>query len=156
MSSLEIFKYCRGIIKLKHAFVNTLEILMIVHLSTSLILFVFFGQVSSSIFQSIQMQISPVCNSIALQKAKRSYIIACETVDALNNCFGWICLATIQFSFVGLINISFYLFGSNNLVLTDLAIFFTYLIILVTICWTADGVRHQVWKEIKLYFILTN
>ena len=149
--SMEIWKYFKGIIKWKHAFFNTLEILMVVHLSTSLMLFAFSGQVSSFIFKSIQKQISPFSSFIVLQKAKHSYTIACETVDSINNCFVWICLATIQFSFVGLINSSFYLFGSNSLVITDLALFFTYIIFLVAICWTADDIRHQVWKEIKLF-----
>jgi len=153
---LEIWKYCNGIIKWKHAFINTLEILMTMHLLSSLMLFIFCGQVASFIFKSIQNKIWPCGNFIVLKKTMRHYIAACETVDAINNCFGWICLVTIQFSFIGFINVSFYLFGSNALVTTDLALFFTYVVFLVAICWTADDIRHQVCKEIKLTTLKLN
>jgi hypothetical protein len=120
---------------------------MIAQFSANMLLFIISGQVLSCFFKSIQKQISSDSNFLVILNAMQSYTVANETVDALNNCFGLIFLATTQFSFVGLINISFCLFGSSDFVFVDLIIFFNHLIYLLAMCWTADGIRHQVFKK---------
>ena len=124
-----------------------LEIAMAVHFSANMALFIISGQFLSCVFKSIQKQISPDANFLLLLNAMRSYTVAYETVDAINNCFGWIFLTTTQFSFVGLINISFNLFGTSDFVLVDLILFFDHFIYLVAMCWTADSIRQQVFKN---------
>lgn len=114
------------------------------HLTNSLILFYICGRISSSVFNSIQVEISQNGNHPnLLRKAIHDYAINCDTIEAINRCFGWICLVATTFFLISFINGSFFLFGSFDF-LYAVVFFFNYLVHLAAMCYTADDLRHQV------------
>ena len=127
---------------------NLLNFLVVLNLSASLVLFSIVGHIASSIFKCIQKKKMPSdANTFLLRKALLHYISACETVDAINYCFGWICLTILLFCSIGLINSSFFLFGLNiSIYLIIFPIF--YSIHLIIMCYTGDNIAYQV----KLYY----
>jgi len=125
--------------------INCFHVLFNMHLTTSLVLFCIWGQVSAYIFKSIEHQIrSDVDDAFVLKILLHRYHIACETVDAINSCFGSICLVATLFCFIGSINVSFMIFGSFEMVTKEeIFLFVLYITHLAVICYTADNIRHK-------------
>jgi len=143
-ANVESFQYSTK--RLNIFIINCLQILLQMYLTTSLVLFCICGQVSAHVFKSIQQQIrSDVDDAFMLKILFRRYHIACETVDAINSCFGSICLVATPFCFVGLINVSFMIFGSLEIsTIEEIFLFVSYITHLAVTCFTADNIRHQV------------
>ena len=128
-----------------NALTNVINFFVILNLLASLALFSICGHIASSIFNLIlkKMQSSDDGSDGLLRNALLHYTSACETVDAINYCFGWICLTIFLFCLIGLINSSFFLFGLN--ISIDLIIFpIFYSVLLIIMCYTADNIGYQV------------
>ena len=125
--------------------INCSQVLFHMHLTTSLVLFCICGQASAYIFKSIEHQIrSDVDDAFVLKILLHRYHIACETVDAINSCFGSICLIATPYCFVGLINVSFMIFGSlETVAVAEIFLFVSYITHLAVICLTSDKIRHK-------------
>ena len=132
----------------KTLILSCLQVLFQMHLTNSLVLFCICGQVLSFVFKSIREEIVPEADVFTLSMALHRYHIACETVEAINNCFGWTFLAVIPFCMIGLVNVSFFLFEKHLSIYSEVdsifAILPMYVINITAICWTADDIRQKV------------
>ena len=143
----------------KHALINSFLIFLITHLTISILLFCICGYIATSMFKSIQQQI-PVVKATHILIHKMTllhYINAREMVDAINNCFGWIFLATTPFCLIGFITDSFSLFGSNDAA-ENVNFFIIYAVHFVIMCYTADRICNEVIIIISFvfFFLISN
>lgn len=127
----------------------------IIYPLTAIVIFVIHCYVSSLLFESIQSQIIQceiqLLNGrdedvrFLLFTLKERHILACDTVDGINRCFGWTLLLSVIFFFVAVINSSFYLFGLDNRIsLPDVTFTVFSLTHLTLLCFTADRVQIKV------------
>lgn len=133
---------------------------MIIYPMTGILLFCILSYVSSASFQYVQMEIkrhaiekpSNVIRPLVFL-VKRHHIFATETVDYINYCSGWTLLLAILFSFVAIVNSSFYFFGLDGTVSLPDVVFGMYAILnLTVICCSADHIRIKVISK-SLQFI---
>ena len=122
-----------------------LQNVLVMHLTNSFILFYICGCISSFILNSIQQQIYQLNgnhNSL-LRKTMHDYAASCDTIDAINRCFGWICLVATTFCLIGFINGSFFLFVLLDS-MSGVLFYISYFIHLALMCYMSDNLRHQV------------
>lgn len=112
--------------------------------------------ISAEIFDSIHNELNSVCKStntetvqtinyFQLKMLTRRYLLGCDTVDAINDCFGWTLLSSSCFIFVALINQSFNVFAVNERI-TPVAISFlvSNVITLILVCFPANRIQSKV------------
>lgn len=147
--------------------------LMIVYPMSAILLFLILSHVSSISFQFCQLEIkrNAVDHKSDIRtlffKVKRQHIFASDMVDCINHCLGWTLLLTIPFTFVAIVNCSFYVFGLDGTVSLPDVVFCIYAICNLTlICCFADDIRHKVlshclnqiycYMELNVSFIQAN
>ena len=134
--------------------ISLLSTLSAVYPITATLLFVVMCYASSHTFHVIQREIKRVNQSalvtdrdlkLLLLTYKRIHILACGTVDAINDCFGTSLLLSTAFFSVSIINSSFYLFGYNkNMTPADIAFPLVNVLHLTIMCFSAHHVRNKV------------
>ncbi len=126
--------------------------------SWTFIMFAIVSYASSTIFKSITLQLKCLnhqstndLRNVNLSHLKRFYVLACGTVDCIQDCFGWSLLLIIPYHFVAIINAAFYMFGqTEEIVATSEILFFMfYLINLFIITSAADSIHIQVNRAIS-------
>lgn len=119
-----------------------------IYATSTTIMFCLFCYTSTVLFRSLRVQTEGLSLHQAdrLATIKRQYILACEVVDCLNDCFGWSVLLSVSSLFVSLINSSFYIFEETKEGFTVIDAAFTArnLLELWIICVQADGITKQV------------
>ena len=98
--------------------------------------------------ERVKLFIPTSCN----QLCKRWHQLSCQSVAAIDFCFGWTLLFSLCFVFVGFINSTFWMFNSNlylkfsetSKIVVDLIFFFYTIILLTIICFPVDHLRSQV------------
>lgn len=145
--------------------INIISTLSVLYPLTGLLLFFILSYASLFGFQSIQMEIKtarqlimddrnidPSDVAVWLQTFKRRHIIACsEAVECVNRCSGWTLLISTIFTFLSAINNSFYFFGHDiDLKVTDVVFYIFTVVLLTSMCCTADRVTNQVYSAGKL------
>ena len=121
--------------------------------TTVLVLFSLTSYATASVFNKIHKEIesSPIrvscVNFDCLIKWKHFHLLTCDTVDAINNCFGWsLCLST-PFLFIAIINEAFYIFGERvEMNLYEISFLLTYAIQISLICIPPYELHRQVIK----------
>lgn len=122
---------------------------------TGLLLFTIHCYASSLAFESIHTDVKR--NEIQLMNGrnqdvsrlilllKEKHILACDTVDGINDSFGWQLLLSMTFYFVSIINSSFYVFGlDNHITVLDVTFFLFVLVNLTVTCVAADCIQNKV------------
>ena len=104
---------------------------------------------SSAVFKSIALQLNgnlPLQRTNNLANLKYHYVLACEIVDGINDCFGLSLLLIVPYHFVAIINASFYMFGQTGEVTTisEILFFAIYPINLFIVASAAEGIPIQV------------
>lgn len=119
---------------------------------------------SSATFQSIALQLQSwhdqywtnnYLTGANLTTLKGYYVLACQTVDTVQACFGWSLLMVISYHFVTVINMTFYMFGQIQLcycTISDIVFFLFYFFNPFVVCSAAECVRVQVILTFNLSF----
>ena len=98
--------------------------------------------------ERVKLFIPTSCN----QLCKRWHQLSCQSVAAIDFCFGWTLLFSLCFVFVGFINSTFWMFkngfylrfSETSKIVADLT-FIIYIVVLLTIiCFPVDHLRSQV------------
>nr|CAH0111917.1 unnamed protein product [Daphnia galeata] len=133
-------------------FCSLLSVYSQIYLVTAIILFAVSSYASSMAYLSIRLNLNHIKNKTTdgnyyncLLSLKRRHVIVCETVDHINNCFGYFLGVTLSFHFVAIVTASFYLFGNEKEPATILEIGFatTQICNLSLICYPADLIRNK-------------
>ena len=126
---------------------------------SSLALFVIISYIPYTTYQLIQMDVSLLkkremsdgqyCDR--LLALKNIHALVCETVENINDCFGWIFVFSIPFFIVTLITATFYLFvpesglnESHPLIAADIIFLFFHCFHFLVVCCAADFIRYKV------------
>lgn len=142
-------------------FISFMSTLSIIYPLTTLLVFAIHCYASSLTFELIlNWPIEEPINDgddvvlFAAQTLGKRHVSACETVDAINHCFGWMLLLSTTFYFVAVVNATFYLVGLDNPKITLLDIIFLLfaLVHLTFLCFAADHIRVKVNKLIFICF----
>lgn len=119
--------------------------------------------VSAELFDSIHNELGSVnestntktvhtINYSRLKILTRRYLLGCDIVDAINDCFGWTLLSTSCFIFIALINQSFNVFAVvERITLVAVSFTFTNIITLALVCFPA----HRIQSKVKLFSLET-
>ena len=93
---------------------------------------------------------------------KNFHALVCETVENINDCFGWIFVFSIPFFFVAFITATFFLFGSEGglkespLIAAHIIFLFSNCFHFWVVCCASDFIRYQVpvksYQQIYLCF----
>ena len=137
---------------------------------SSLALFVVIIYIPSSAYQLIQMdirllrklEITDEQYYARLLALKNFHALVCETVENINDCFGWIFVFSIPFFFVAFITATFFLFGSEGglkespLIAAHIIFLFSNCFHFWVVCCASDFIRYQVsvksYQQIYLCF----
>ena len=137
---------------------------------SSLALFVVIIYIPSSAYQLIQMdirllrklEITDEQYYARLLALKNFHALVCETVENINDCFGWIFVFSILFFFVAFITATFFLFGSEGglkespLIAAHIIFLFSNCFHFWVVCCASDFIRYQVpvksYQQIYLCF----
>ena len=115
--------------------------------------------VSAEIFDSIHNELNSLNESTntktvqtihhsRLKMLERRYLLGCDTVDAINDCFGWTLLSSSSFIFVALINQSFNVFAViEQITLVAVSFLLSNVITLILVCFPA----HRIQSKVALY-----
>jgi hypothetical protein len=134
-------------------FCSLLSVYSQIYLVTAIILFAVSSYASSMAYLSIRLDLNHLKNKTTdgnyyncLLSLKRRHVIVCETVDHINNCFGYFLGVTLSFHYAAIVTVSFYLFGNEKEPATILEIVFatTQICNLSLICYPADLIRSKV------------
>lgn len=116
---------------------------------------------ASADFKSIASQLrcwkkDQISSLTSLPDLKRCYVQASQTVDEINECFGWSLSLILSCHFITVVNASFYLFDSDTPTLSEIFFFVFYFSNLLIICIAADSIRIQVrnLKTVQLIKLL--
>jgi len=119
--------------------------------------------VSAEIFDSIHNELNSVNESIntktvqtihhsRLKMLARRYLLGCDTVDAINCCFGWTLLSSSCFIFVALINQSFNVFAViEQITLVAVSFLLFNVITLILVCFPAHRIQSKVVASIYFF-----
>lgn len=85
---------------------------------------------------------------------KKHHVLVCETIDHINNCFGWILGISLLFHFVSIITASFYLFGNERgrgtlLEHMELSFFISQILHILLICYPPDLIQEKADAVLK-------
>ncbi|KAI9562853.1 hypothetical protein GHT06_010308 [Daphnia sinensis] len=134
-----------------------------VHPITAVLLFVVVSYASSNAYQTILWDLAALKNQPMnkqhydrLTSLKRYHVLVCETIDHINNCFGWILGISLLFHFVSIVTTSFYLFGNERergtlLEYMELSFFISQILHVLLICYPPDLIQEKadaVMKEL--------
>ena len=139
-----------------HRIVNSYTgLLTQIYSMTALVLFSITCYATISALNYIHNQLE-LCNEIAdnflnlkhLQQLKNVYCLACDSVNAISDCFGWNLLLSTLFLFTAFINQTFEIFlyylKTNTFTLIGFTFGFSYLIQLSLICIPIHTVQSKV------------
>lgn len=126
----------------------------------SIILFVSIGRIISVAFQTIASQLELKCcppsDPSAVWKYQRQFGIACRAAEEFGRIFGFILFATVSYTFIGFVNVSYNLLksyqrlpqnseaGQSNIIIHTVRMTYIlaeHLFRLWLICHTADRIR---------------
>lgn len=122
---------------------------------TAVVLFVVVCYASSIAYQSILWDLNILKNQPMdkehydhLSSLKRHHMLVCETIDHINDCFGWILGISLLFHFVSIITTSFYLFGNERkpTTLLEQSFFISQILHTLLICYAPDMIHGKVCK----------
>lgn len=136
-------------------FIKMTAVLSITYPLTTIVVFVVHCYASSLAFEGIQKEIKryeiELINdrnhdvSLLLSVFKQKHIIACDTVDSINDTFGWMLLFSMTFFFVVVINASCAVFGRpDHTTVADISFLAFALVHLPLICFAADQIFSKV------------
>lgn len=112
---------------------------------------------ASLAFQSIASKLNasgdrqPCLSNTELGVLKSYYVSVCQTIDVINDCFGWLLLLIIPHLFVATITLTFYWFGNKPKPISGLMFFFFHHVNLFIVCIAADSVRIEVLAYLTVY-----
>ena len=118
--------------------------------TTALVLFAISSYATASILNSIHKEIESsegitFVNCDPLENWKLRHLLACDTADAINDCFGWTLLLSTKFILIAIINESYYVLGdqieTNSY---EISYIFTYAIQICLICFPPHELHIQV------------
>ncbi|KAI9562852.1 hypothetical protein GHT06_010307 [Daphnia sinensis] len=109
-----------------------------------------FQSITSMLNSSGRLQACNLSNSDVIV-LKRYYVSACQTVDILNDCFGWLLLLVVPHLFIAKINVTFYWFGNpkETTSISGILFFVFQLVNLFIICISSDSIRVESDKMLK-------
>ena len=148
----------------KHMMLNLFSTFSQIYPITAVALFVVASYASSRAYQLIQMNLNLLRKQetndkhfIRLLALKNYYALVCETVDDINDCFGWILIVSMPFHFVAFVTASFYLFSNQDgLSFMSITYFSMHVFHLLILCCVADLVRDKVYREIQICYLFIN
>jgi hypothetical protein len=83
---------------------------------------------------------------------KRLYVLLCDTVDGINDCFGPVLLIWVAHIFVGFIATPFYIFGgfrsSQTTNTTIIALNLSLMVMLSFHLFVITGIPSHIWQEV--------
>lgn len=136
----------------KIKFLAISEVLLQFYPIFGIVLFTTVSYAASLSFQSIMSKLNSehlqACNlsNTDVFILKRYYVSACQTIDVINDCFGWLLLLVIPHLFVAKVNVTFYWFGNSNETtpIGGILFFIFHLVNLFVICIASDNIRFEV------------
>ncbi|XP_059353018.1 uncharacterized protein LOC130688983 [Daphnia carinata] len=123
-----------------------------------IVLFTTVSYASSLSFQSITSKLNcnghlQACNlsNSDVIVLKRYYVSACQAVDIINDCFGWLLLLVVPHLFISEINVTFYWFGNlkKTASVSGFLFFVFQLVNIFVICISSDCIRVESDKVLK-------
>lgn len=138
-------------------FITVMSTLSVLYPTSAIIVFAVHCYASSLALQLIQEQIQrceideltngrDLC--LFVLNLRRKFVAVCDSVDAINHCFGWMLLLSTVFIFVAVINSSFYLF-TLEISPSDIAFLSFSLIHATNMCFAADLIRCKVISQMN-------
>ncbi len=141
-------------------FVAWLTIISQFYPVAALVLFVIVSYASSTGYRLIQTNLQWLSEQrrdeqyySRLLNLKKYHAFVCETIEHVNDCFGWIFVFSIPFHFVVIITTSFFIFGRETepITIMETTLLVVHAFHLSVVCYAADMVCDQV-KSVTVLF----